>query len=203
MSEQFIDKAKKDGYDLLSAEGKKLVEMYLTARQFKNAILEEEIIVFPSEPAKEGTLICDSIKVTFRGNQLLVRVFPFVVSKAFACEVYLKLLLTHQGFDLKTLKRTDGHGIGTLYDKTNDEFKADFYAYFSSRYGNKATVDFLEKEIKLISDVFVKWRYIYEHIEEANSVNYGFLSAFCDYLNNACQKMILENYNYDVSKNMR
>ena len=35
-----------DGYSLLSAEGKKLVEMYLVGRQFKNAILEEEMITF-------------------------------------------------------------------------------------------------------------------------------------------------------------
>lgn len=192
-----------DGYSLLSAEGKKLVEMYLVGRQFKNAILEEEMIVLPNGTNSSTVLTCGSSKITFRGNQKLLRIFPFIVNKAFACEVFLKLLLSQRGFDLQTLKRQERHNLFVLYKNTDAVFKQDFYCYFASKFGKSATVDFLENEIEHISNVFVKWRYIYEHIEETNSVNYGFLNAFCDYLNELCQKMILEEFNYDVSKNMR
>jgi len=192
-----------DGYDLLSEEGKQLVEMYLVGRQFKNAILEEEMIVLPNGTNNGTTFSWGSTKITFRGNQHLVRVFPFIVNKAFACEVYLKLLLTHQGFDFKMLKPTERHNLFLLYKNTDTYFKQNFYSYFASTFGEKATVDFLESEIEQISNVFVKWRYIYENITEAQSVNSGFLNAFCDYLNELCQNLILEEYNYDVSKNMR
>lgn len=193
----------KDGYNSLTAKGKQLVEMYLVGRQFKNAILEEEMIVLPNGTNNDTTFSWGSTKLTFRGNQHLIRVFPFIVNKAFACEVYLKLLLSHQGFDFKTLKPTERHDLFVLYKNTNTDFKKNFYSYFASTFGKKATSDFLESEIEKISNVFVKWRYIYENIAEAQSVNSGFLNAFCYYLDELCQKMILKEYNYDVSKNMR
>ena len=192
-----------DKYESLSKEAKQLVEMYLVGRQFKNAILEEEIIVLPNGTNNGNVLSWGTTKITLRGNQYLVRVFPFVVNKAFACEVYLKLLLTHQEFDLKTLKQSERHNLFVLFKNTNNEFKVNFYSYFSSEFIEKANEDFLNKEIEKIANVFIKWRYIYENIEEAKAVNYGFLNAFCEYLNDLCKQMILEEFNYDVSKNMR
>lgn len=192
-----------DKYESLSKEAKQLVEMYLVGRQFKNAILEEEIIVLPNGTNNGNVLSWGTTKITLRGNQYLVRVFPFVVNKAFACEVYLKLLLTHQEFDLKTLKQSERHNLFVLFKNTNNEFKVNFYSYFSSEFSEKANEDFLNKEIEKIANVFIKWRYIYENIEEAKAVNYGFLNAFCEYLNDLCKQMILEEFNYDVSKNMR
>ena len=192
-----------DKYESLSKEAKQLVEMYLVGRQFKNAILEEEIIVLPNGTNNGNVLSWGTTKITLRGNQYLVRVFPFVVNKAFACEVYLKLLLTHQEFDLKTLKQSERHNLFVLFKNTNNEFKVNFYSYFSTEFSVKANEDFLNKEIEKIANVFIKWRYIYENIEEAKAVNYGFLNAFCEYLNNLCKQMILEEFNYDVSKNMR
>lgn len=192
-----------DKYESLSKEAKQLVEMYLVGRQFKNAILEDEIIVLPNGTNNGNVFSWGTTKITLRGNQYLVRVFPFVVNKAFACEVYLKLLLTHQGFDLKTLKQSERHNLFVLFKNTNNDFKIKFYSYFISEYSEKANEDFLNKEIEKIANVFIKWRYIYENIEEAKAVNYGFLNAFCEYLNNLCKQMILEEFNYDVSKNMR
>ena len=192
-----------DNYNMLSKEGKQLVEMYLVARQFKNAILEEEIIVLANGASCGNVVSWGTTKITFRGNQNLIRVFPFVVNKAFACEVYLKLLLTRQGFNFKSLKQSERHDLFVLFKNTNEDFKISFYSYFSSRLGAEVNADFLNREIEQISNVFIKWRYIYENIEEAKSVNYGFLNTFCEYLNELCQKMILEDFNYDVSKNMR
>ena len=90
-----------------------------------------------------------------------------------------------------------------LFKNTNNDFKIKFYSYFISEYSEKANEDFLNKEIEQIANVFIKWRYIYENIEEAKAVNSGFLNAFCEYLNDLCKQMILEEFNYDVSKNMR
>ena len=192
-----------DKYESLSKEAKQLVEMYLVGRQFKNAILEDEIIVLPNGTNNGNVFSWGTTKITLRGNQYLVRVFPFVVNKAFACEVYLKLLLTHQGFDLKTLKQSERHNLFVLFKNTNNDFKIKFYSYFISEYSEKANEDFLNKEIEQIANVFIKWRYIYENIEEAKAVNSGFLNAFCEYLNDLCKQKILEEFNYDVSKNMR
>lgn len=195
-----------DEYKKMSDKGKRIVEMYITARQFKNAILEEEMIILPSQQNifKEGAILnWGGTKVTFRGNKTIVRIYPFVVNKSFACEVYLKLLLIEEEFDFKTLKHFELHNISRLFENIDDIFKQEFYKYFNNKYGEEASKEFLEKEIENISDVFKEWRYIYEKINQENIVNNGFLNAFCDFLDRYCHKIILSKYNYDVDKNMR
>ena len=48
--------------------------MYVTTRQFKNAIENYDLIPTP--------------KNNFRN-----KIYPFIVNKSFACEIYLKLIL--------------------------------------------------------------------------------------------------------------
>lgn len=199
------DNMNPDVYKSLSPKAKNLIEMYITARQFKNAILEEEIIMLPANQLfKDGTVFkFGPTKVTFRGNKNITRMYPYVVNVAFACEVYLKLLLTENDFDFSVLKNYEKHNISILYLKTNDTFKQVFYNVFNKKCGDQATKEYLENEIKDISKVFVRWRYIYEKVNEDNLVKYGFLTMFCDFLDRYCQKIIYKNYNYDVDKNMR
>lgn len=192
-----------DGYKQLSPKGKQVVEMYITARQFKNAVLEEEMIILPTKilNAKEGTTLqWGSTKITLRGEKSIVRIYPFIVNKAFACEVYLKLILAEDDFDFKSLKI---HNILKLFKNTSEKFKRYFYEFFQTEYGEKADETFLKSEITKISNVFQEWRYIYERTNEENLVNYGFLNAFCDFLDKYSQQLISEQYSYDVSKNMR
>lgn len=199
-------KETEDGYKKLSSKGKKLVEMYITARQFKNAILEEEMIILPAKQnnIKEGSIInWGGTKVTFRGDKSITRIYPFIVNKSFACEVYLKLILVELDFNFKTLKHYELHSILKLYENTDDIFKRVFVKTFNNKYGEQANKEFLEKEITNISDVFSKWRYIYEKINQENIVNSGFLNSFCDFLDRYVQKLILFKYKYDVDKNMR
>lgn len=193
-------------YKNLSSKGKKIVEMYITARQFKNAVLEEEMIILPSGPnnIKDGSILeWGETKVTFRGNKSIIRIYPFIVNKAFACEVYLKLLLVEDDFNFKILKKYELHDILKLYENTEDIFKQVFFKVFNNKYGKKASKEFLEKEITNIADTFKKWRYIYEKTNQENVVNSGFLNSSCDFLDRYSQQMIFTKYNYDVDKNMR
>lgn len=198
-----FEEVNKDNYSDLPSEAKHLVEMYITARQFKNAVLEDEIIILPA--GKSGflagsTLQCGSNKITFRGDKTLVRVYPYIVNKSFSCEVFLKLLLVYQGRNLKELKT---HKIAELYAATDNIFKKALLTTFQKHFGDKADEKFLDSEIRRISDVFNEWRYIYEQTNEEHCVNYGFLSVFCDYLDAFARQIILEKYGYDVSKNIR
>lgn len=193
-------------YEKLNPKSKELVEMYITARQFKNAILEEEMIILPAKQnnIRDGTILkWGASKITFRGEKSFIRIYPFIVNKSFACEVYLKLLLKEDNFNFKKLKSYELHNILKLYENTNAIFKKDCLEFFNSKYGKKINKDFLEKEIMNISDAFKRWRYIYEKFNEENIVNNGFLNEFCDFLDRYSQKMILRKYNYDVDTNMR
>lgn len=182
----------------------KTIVMYVTARQFKNAILEEEMIVIPNYfNVEEGSVLeWGSTKMTVKGNKCISKVFPFVVNKAFACEVYLKLLLIESNYDLKKLKRGEKHNIFKLYEKNNSNLKEYIENEFLI-FGESANKEYVEKEIKDISNVFIQWRYIYEKLNEENVVNYGFLNMFCELLDKYSQEVIMKNYNYDVTKDMR
>ena len=196
----------KNVYENLEPKTKNLIDMYITARQFKNAVLEEEMIILP---AKQNGMIDGTIlkwggaKITFKGDKQITRIYPFIVNKAFACEVYLKLVLIVDDFDFMKIKRSELHELLKLYENTTEKFKEDFFRFFLINYGKKANKEFLENEIKNISNVFKKWRYIYEQNGKENIVNNGFLNIFCDYLDKYSQKLILDKYNYDVSKDMR
>lgn len=196
----------KNVYENLEPKTKNLIDMYITARQFKNAVLEEEMIILP---AKQNGMIDGTIlkwggaKITFKGDKQITRIFPFIVNKAFACEVYLKLVLIVDDFDFMKIKRSELHELLKLYENITEKFKEDFFRFFLINYGEKANKEFLENEIKNISNVFKKWRYIYEQNGKENIVNNGFLNIFCDYLDKYSQKLILDKYNYDVSKDMR
>lgn len=194
----------RDRYEVMDDKGKKLVTMYITARQFKNAILEEEILILPAANMKENTVLnWGGTKITFRGDKILTRIFPFIVNKSFACEVYLKLLLEDVDFSFKTLKNYERHNLFKLYENTPEEFKRTLFSFYIENYGEKADQQFIETEISNIADVFKEWRYIYEKINDENKVNSGFLNSFCGFLDRYAQRMIKTKYNYDVDKDMR
>lgn len=183
------------------------INMYITARQFKNAIEIEEAIIIPAKQNNlpDGIVLSfgDSIKLTARGNKMVTKIFPFLVNKAFSCEVYLKLILIESGIKLEELNHRDLHNLKKLYDNTTEEFKKMFFDYFLKVYGEQANKEFLENEINAISNVFLKWRYIYEDLDKENIVNYGFLNIFCAFLDIYARALIQTKYGYDVSKDMR
>lgn len=195
-----------DPYKKLDPKGKKLVEMYITARQFKNAILEEEMMILPAQQnnIKDNTVIeWGGTKVSFCGDKMISRIYPFIVNKSFACEVYLKLLLVDIDFNFNTLKNYELHNLFKLYKNTDDYLKTVLFSFFYKKYGEQANKQFIEKEISNISNVFKDWRYIYERVNEENIVNSGFLSTFCGFLDRYAQQLIKSKYDYNVDENMR
>ena len=66
----------------MSSKDEKIVEMYITARQFKNAVLDEEMIILPSGFGfGNGSILkWGGTKITFRGEKRIMRIFPFVVN---------------------------------------------------------------------------------------------------------------------------
>lgn len=183
---------------------KRIVEMYITARQFKNAVNDNEMVIVPAN--QKGLLenniigVGNCFKITARGDKIVTKFFPFIVNKAFACEVYLKLILKEDGFDINKLDSRDRHKLDVLYKKTNASFKEYIIKTFSKVYGSKIN---LEIEIKKISNVFTKWRYIYEYVDKVNTVNYGFLNVFCEILDRYAYQLIKAKYNYNVDEDIR
>lgn len=187
----------------LNANLEKKILMYITARQFKNAIPIEEMMIIPAlkNGFAENTILCfgDTVSFTARGNKIICKHFPFLVNKAFACEVYLKFLLIEYNINISDLKGKEGHNLLKLYKKLPRELQENF---LNSMY-NKGILseDQLVKELQNISQTFVEWRYIYEKNE--HSTNYGFLNYFCNFLDGLCDNILLERYNYNVSLDMR
>ena len=58
----------------LDEETKKIINMYTTARQFKNAINNDE-------------------KLVVRNGIFINKIYPYIVNKSFACEIYLKIII--------------------------------------------------------------------------------------------------------------
>ena len=194
-------------YKKLGIEEKQKIQMYLTARQFKNAILIEEMITIPSYnnmlPENSKINFGNAIQLTAKGNKVINKIFPFIVNKAFACEVYLKLILLEEKFNIdKNLKRTEKHNLYKLYSSTSKEFKEMYHKVCLAIYGKDANVEFLNKEIIKISNVFMDYRYLYERFGEENIVNHGFLNSFCNYLDIYTKTLIKNKYDYDVDLNV-
>ncbi len=210
--------------DNVSEEGKNRIIMYTTARQFKNAVPIEEMLIIPSEIG-DWTNYCqitlNNIKLedliskynlkdnsqvelnghslaTARGKKIISKQTPFIVNKSFSCEIYLKLILLENKIDFKDLKGINGHKIFKLYFRTNSDFKSNLhYEMCLKKFTN------IEDKIENISEAFINWRYIYEKYEKIDSLDFMFLDELCNYLDVKAKELILKNYNYDVNKDIR
>ncbi len=186
-------------YNALEDNCKKRIIMYLTGRQFKNAIPIEEMTIIPAKNnglSENAVLSFGGIlKITARGDKIISKQIPFLVNKAFSCEVYLKFLLLEFNVDFCELKGKKGHDLLELYKKLPAEIKESLLKYLHSK--GTLTNDSLLKKLESISQVFVEWRYIYENFDGI-SADYMFLDNFCDFLDKCCSDIILNNYKYNV-----
>ncbi len=175
----------------------KIILMYITARQFKNAIGIDEMMIIPARKNNlaENTIIkfADIFSATARGDELINKMFPFIVNKAFACEVYLKILL-----EIENIKIPTQHNLYSLFQLVDTNSK--ILSIMTKDVGIQESI--LNK-IKDISNVFVEWRYIYEYANQKKTVEYSFLNSFTDWLDAYTSKKIYETYNYDVTKDCR
>ncbi len=210
-------------FNTLNKEEKNRIMMYTTARQFKNAIPIEEMLIIPSEIGDwinyckitlndinlKDLIIQYGIKnhsqvklndhtlITAHGNKIISKQTPFIVNKAFACEIYLKLILLENNINFKDLKGKNGHKLWELYSKTNSDFKANLEKTMASK--KFANID---DKIKNISEAFINWRYIYENYEMIASLDFLFLDELCHYLDEKAKQLIFENYSHDVDRNI-
>ncbi len=140
------------------------------------------------------------IKLTARGDKIISKHYPFLVNKAFACEVYLKFILLEYNIGFKDLKGKNGHNLLKLYEKIPLDFKNSLLKYVSSR--GTLTNESLIRKLENVSEVFTEWRYIYEKFDGI-STDFGFLDTFCNFLDESCKKEILKKYNYNVDLDIR
>lgn len=105
----------------------------------------------------------------------LAYITPAIVNAAFSCEVFLKLLLQHEGKDIHKI-----HKLNDLYAKLSEDIQMELKEKTILRYGKWS--DIWERPyLEQISNAFVEWRYSYEHdwTKSANmQIEVGFLIAF-------------------------
>lgn len=82
---------------------------------------------------------------------------PAIVNSAFACEVFLKLLLEVEQIDIKK-----GHQLEKLFNQLPEQIKKDIQQSTMQKYGSWTDAFGLSR-LHHISDAFVNWRYNYEH----------------------------------------
>lgn len=108
---------------------------------------------------------------------------PAVVNSAFACEVFLKLLLKMEQIEIKKK-----HQLEELFDQLPEQVKKDIQQSTIHKYGAWTDV-FGCNLLSQISDVFVEWRYNYEHDfrkDGTMKIEIGFLVAFRNALREKC-----------------
>lgn len=105
----------------------------------------------------------------------LAYITPAIVNAAFSCEVFLKLLLQHEGKDIHKI-----HKLNDLYAKLSEDIQMELKEKTILRYGKWSDIwgrPYLEQ----ISNAFVEWRYSYEHDwtkSASMQIEVGFLIAF-------------------------
>lgn len=152
----------------------KIINMYIVATQFNNAISDPKS-VFPFD------------------HEFAKKIYPYIVNKAFACEVYLKILILSNDNEIP-----QNHRIKTLYKLSGIE--QDFKNYIQSIDGvNDEFINHIDNYIESFSNAFVEWRYIYER-DSTEKLMYGFMRVFAEYLSNKCKNVILNKYKYDFNQ---
>lgn len=127
--------------------------------------------------------ICNKIAHEERGNTRSIYLgTPVVVNCAFACEIFLKLLL-----EIENVTYKKQHGLKELFDLLSEELKGEinrqvFYEYGSLKDG--WGFDLLQR----YSDVFTQWRYSYEYNNLQVEQNYLFV--FCKILKKECEERL-------------
>lgn len=189
-----------------------VINMYTVARQFKNAVLINEMISLPNNInglniKSVGEQMNFHIFST-NGNKMKMKIYPFLVNKAFACEIYLKLILEYENenlnelYKIKKIKGSDKHNLLILLNLIRLNIKEFIVSNITKNIPNyDINVSILDEKIKCISSVFYDWRYIYE--KGSKSVDFVFLNLFCDLLDAYTKNLIYASYNYDVDKDMR
>lgn len=120
----------------------------------------------------------------------IIYLVPMLVNGAFSVELTLKAILTKQGIEYK-----NEHNLKVLFDKLPLNIQNELWDYLKRKKPEYADTQKREKELIIMSDAFVKWRYCFEG-ESAPAFDINFLSAFA---NAAIGTMFHLGYNMFIS----
>lgn len=104
---------------------------------------------------------------------------PVIVNCAFACEIFLKLLLALQNTEYKKC-----HGLKDLFDLLSKETKEKINSCLLQNYGTLKDVNGFEL-LQMYSNAFTEWRYSYEYYNL--QIDQTFLFVFCEILKKECE----------------
>lgn len=99
---------------------------------------------------------------------------PVIVNCAFACEIFLKLLL-----EFNNVKYKKQHGLKELFDLFPEELREKINRYLIQNYGTLKDGNGFEL-LQLYSNAFTEWRYSYEYYNL--QIDQTFLFVFCEIL---------------------
>ena len=104
----------------------------------------------------------------------MLLLIPRIVNGAFAIEITLKAILTEQGINYGR-----EHNIKVLFDLLPQGIRNDMWSYLASKKPEYTDIQKCEKELVIMSDAFVKWRYCFEG-NNPPAFDTNFLSAFAN-----------------------
>ena len=110
---------------------------------------------------------------------------PYIVNMSFASELYLKLLLIHNGQTIHCLKKL-GHNLHSLYNELEQSQKDKIYESFK-----RPLVYNINAELEQINTAFQDWRYLV--LNKANNISTHlqykpfFIKEFNEILQNMCE----------------
>lgn len=107
---------------------------------------------------------------------------PVIVNCAFACEIFLKLLLALQNTEYKKC-----HGLKELFDLLPKEIKEKINCYLLQNYGTLKDDNGFEL-LQMYSKAFTEWRYSYEYYNL--QIDQTFLFVFCKILSMECKEKL-------------
>lgn len=133
---------------------------------------------------------CDCANLSFEkglygGNSGFLLV-PVGVNSAFACEVFLKILLKIHNVDNKK-----SHNLKSLFELLPDKLKNSIKTHLQNCHLWKDALG--QENLDIISNAFNSWRYIYEHDFRNGGtvwIDCGFLNIFRDLLREICCKQL-------------
>lgn len=107
---------------------------------------------------------------------------PVIVNCAFACEIFLKLLLEKHNVEYKKC-----HGLKELFELLPDEIKKNINNYLLQSYGSLKDVNGFDL-LEMYSNAFIEWRYSYEKFNM--QIEPEFLFVFCDIVKKECENKL-------------
>lgn len=121
--------------------------------------LEEKRALYREAMAFYELAECGRIHVPER--QFVENYIPYIVNMTFCTELFLKLLLVHNGKTIDKVRKI-GHNLYGLYESLTQPQKDEIYSLFK-----RPMIYSIPEEIKNISDAFTEWRYLV--LNKANS----------------------------------